>query len=78
MLDWSVFQTKLINWWHYIDFQVYRRALIEGCEYDSIIAFYNRVFMHNMKNFILQFAPTRQVKKTLIQSDLFVQRISKH
>uniref|UniRef100_K1PLH3 Retinoblastoma-associated protein n=1 Tax=Magallana gigas TaxID=29159 RepID=K1PLH3_MAGGI len=39
---------------------VYRRALIEGCEYDSIIVFYNRVFMHNMKNFILQFAPTRQ------------------
>nr|XP_022289126.1 retinoblastoma-associated protein-like isoform X1 [Crassostrea virginica] len=39
---------------------VYRCALIEGCEYGTIIVFYNQVFMHNMKNYILQFAPTRQ------------------
>ena len=40
---------------------MYRCALIEGCEYGTIIVFYNQVFMHNMKNYILQFAPTRQV-----------------
>ncbi|XP_061194393.1 retinoblastoma-associated protein-like isoform X1 [Saccostrea echinata] len=39
---------------------VYRHALIERGEYDSIIGFYNRVFMHNMKGYILQFAPTKQ------------------
>ncbi|XP_056005611.1 retinoblastoma-associated protein-like isoform X2 [Ostrea edulis] len=39
---------------------VYRHALIKGCEYDSIIGFYNQVFMHNMKNYILQFGPTKQ------------------
>lgn len=35
--------------------QVYKSALIEGDKFDSIIGFYNKVFMHNMKTFILQF-----------------------
>ncbi len=40
--------------------QVYKRVHITGEEQDSVIGFYNRVFMHNMKTYVLQFA-TRQV-----------------
>lgn len=41
---------------------VYKSALIQGNEYDSIIIFYNRIFMQSMKNFILQFSkPSAQM-----------------
>ncbi|KAJ8310627.1 hypothetical protein KUTeg_012492 [Tegillarca granosa] len=39
---------------------VYKSALIQGAEHDSIIAFYNKVFMQNMKTYITMFAPTKQ------------------
>ncbi|KAH3811727.1 hypothetical protein DPMN_140142 [Dreissena polymorpha] len=35
---------------------VYKQALLENGTHDSIISFYNRVFMQCMKNYILQFA----------------------
>ncbi|XP_077987637.1 retinoblastoma-associated protein-like [Glandiceps talaboti] len=38
---------------------VYKSVLIEGREHDSIIGFYNRVFMPAMKIFILRFQPNR-------------------
>ncbi|XP_071165079.1 retinoblastoma-associated protein-like isoform X1 [Mytilus edulis] len=41
------------------ELKVYKNALIEGCEYDSIIGFYNKVFMQNMKSFILQFQASK-------------------
>ncbi|OWF52346.1 retinoblastoma-associated protein-like isoform X2 [Mizuhopecten yessoensis] len=40
---------------------VYKCALIEGDKSDSIIGFYNKVFMHNMKTFILQFVSRQAV-----------------
>ncbi|XP_060083368.1 retinoblastoma-associated protein-like [Ylistrum balloti] len=40
---------------------VYKSALIEGDKSDSIIGFYNKVFMHNMKSFILQFVSRQAV-----------------
>ncbi|WAR28133.1 RB-like protein [Mya arenaria] len=36
--------------------QVYKEALLDDGTTDSIIAFYNRVYMQNMKNYILLFA----------------------
>ncbi|KAL4219927.1 Retinoblastoma-associated protein [Mactra antiquata] len=42
------------------DTETFRRVFIEGDLFDSIICFYNRVFMQNMKNFILQFARVMQ------------------
>ncbi|XP_052218212.1 retinoblastoma-associated protein-like [Dreissena polymorpha] len=35
---------------------VYKQALLENGTHDSIISFYNRVFMQCLKNYILQFA----------------------
>lgn len=40
----------------HITLQVYKAALVEPDVYDSIISFYNKVFMQNLKNFIFQFA----------------------
>ncbi|XP_033760433.1 retinoblastoma-associated protein-like [Pecten maximus] len=40
---------------------VYKSALIEGDKSDSIIGFYNKVFMYNMKSFILQFVSRQAV-----------------
>ncbi|XP_069103922.1 retinoblastoma-associated protein-like [Argopecten irradians] len=42
---------------------VYKSALIEGDRSDSIIGFYNKVFMHNMKSFILQFVSRQTVSQ---------------
>ncbi|XP_071949490.1 retinoblastoma-associated protein-like [Antedon mediterranea] len=39
---------------------VYKHVLIENGEHDSIISFYNRVFMPSLKTFVLQFQPSRQ------------------
>ncbi|XP_013404180.1 retinoblastoma-associated protein-like, partial [Lingula anatina] len=39
--------------------EVFKNTLISGNEYDSIIGFYNRVFMQATKNVILQFSPSR-------------------
>nr|XP_006811897.1 PREDICTED: retinoblastoma-associated protein-like [Saccoglossus kowalevskii] len=39
---------------------VYKSVLINGEEYDSIIGFYNRIFMPSLKMYILQFQPNRQ------------------
>jgi retinoblastoma-associated protein len=35
--------------------QVYKNVFISSGEYDSIISFYNRIFMQSLKTFILQF-----------------------
>ncbi|XP_060580015.1 retinoblastoma-associated protein-like [Ruditapes philippinarum] len=42
------------------DPKVYKQTLIKDQQYDSIINFYNIVFMQTMKNFILQFAKPAQ------------------
>ncbi|ESO86342.1 hypothetical protein LOTGIDRAFT_220664 [Lottia gigantea] len=39
--------------------EVFKNAYIEKEEYDSIIGFYNKVFMEAMKQFILQFSNSR-------------------
>ena len=41
--------------------QVYKNALIAENRYDSIIGFYNQIFMHNLKSYILSFASPKQV-----------------
>ena len=41
--------------------QVYRRVFIQDNEYDTVIGFYNRIFMDAMKYYVLQFAQNRQV-----------------
>ena len=39
--------------------QTFKRVLIREEEYDSIIVFYNSVFMQRLKTNILQYASTR-------------------
>ncbi|XP_033127036.1 retinoblastoma-associated protein-like [Anneissia japonica] len=39
---------------------VYKQVLVEEGEFDSIISFYNRIFMPSLKTFVLQFQPSRQ------------------
>ena len=41
--------------------QTYRNVDIDGTIEDSIIMFYNKIFMPNMKTYILQFQPKNQV-----------------
>ena len=36
--------------------QVYKQVLVMPGEFDTIIAFYNRVFMPSLKSYILQFS----------------------
>jgi len=39
--------------------QVFKSVLITNGEFDSIIAFYNRIFMQSLKTFVMQFASSR-------------------
>lgn len=39
--------------------QVFKRVLINDSDYDSIIAFYNKVYMQSLKSFILQYSSSR-------------------
>jgi len=39
--------------------KVYKSVLMSNGEFDSIIAFYNRIFMQSLKTFVMQFANTR-------------------
>ncbi|XP_046550341.1 retinoblastoma-associated protein-like [Haliotis rubra] len=48
-----------------VDQSVYKSAFIHGSEFDSIIGFYNKVFMQNMKTYILQFSVNRPMAPTL-------------
>ncbi|KAK3584066.1 hypothetical protein CHS0354_007961 [Potamilus streckersoni] len=45
--------------------QTYKTVLIEGSETDTIIVFYNNVYMPNMKTFILQFASSKTTQPDL-------------
>lgn len=47
------------------EYNVYKNVLVDDGEYDSIIGFYNRVFMQNMKSFILQFQASKANTPTL-------------
>ncbi|XP_048258242.1 retinoblastoma-associated protein-like isoform X2 [Haliotis rufescens] len=49
----------------HVDQAVYKSAFIHGSEFDSIIGFYNKVFMQNMKTYILQFSVNRPMAPTL-------------
>lgn len=39
--------------------QVFKRVLVSGTERDSIIAFYNKVFMQSLKAYILQYSSSK-------------------
>jgi hypothetical protein len=39
--------------------KVFKRVLISGKEYDSVITFYNRVFMPSLKTYVLQLGGNR-------------------
>jgi len=45
---------------------VYKSVLMTSGEYDSIIAFYNRLFMQSLKTFVMQFANNRVVVNLFI------------
>ncbi|EMP32410.1 Retinoblastoma-associated protein [Chelonia mydas] len=47
------------DWWHRIVLQTFKRVLIREGQYDSIIVFYNLVFMQKLKTNILQYASNR-------------------
>uniref|UniRef100_A0AAQ5BH01 RB transcriptional corepressor 1 n=1 Tax=Homo sapiens TaxID=9606 RepID=A0AAQ5BH01_HUMAN len=60
---WTLFQHTLQNEYElmrdrHLD-QTFKRVLIKEEEYDSIIVFYNSVFMQRLKTNILQYASTR-------------------
>ncbi|KAB1267659.1 Retinoblastoma-associated protein [Camelus dromedarius] len=60
---WTLFQYTLQNEYElmrdrHLD-QTFKRVLIREEEYDSIIVFYNSVFMQRLKTNILQYASTR-------------------
>ncbi|KAL3847216.1 hypothetical protein ACJMK2_018138, partial [Sinanodonta woodiana] len=45
--------------------QTYKTVLIEGSESDSVIVFYNKVFMPDMKTYMLQFASSKMTQPNL-------------
>ena len=47
--------------WSMFFFQVYKRVLVRGTEYSSIINFYNSVFVDSLKDYVVQFADGRHV-----------------
>ncbi|KAL5004312.1 hypothetical protein ScPMuIL_017768 [Solemya velum] len=47
------------------DQTIFKHVLIEGEEFDSIIIFYNKIFMHNLKNTMLQFSSNKQLTPSL-------------
>ena len=51
--------TRTTKYWLSWCCQVYKSVLMTNGEYDSIIAFYNRIFMQSLKTFIMQFANSR-------------------
>ena len=52
-------------------YQVYKSVLMTNGEYDSIIAFYNRIFMQSLKTFIVQFATSRVESVTFLNNSIY-------